>query len=730
MGTYTKSSINRAARPRSERLRQIGGAIVSTSASVMGGGGGGYTPSGDSHTHANLADLNMITVTDGYIYLTDTYTDEITGNQVTETVKVNAGYADRAGANADGYTLDWFIPVTVDGSLTLKLNPIYAGIWAEGWGAAGGVGSGGSGGGSTVTVTQILSSGTSIATITVDGVATTLYAPAGGGGGSTVAWGTVSGYVVPLTVDGVTKSLLLSGALTDYATQSWVTQQGYLTSSALTGYATQAWVGQQGYLTSSALSGYATETWVTQRGYATQTWVGQQGYLTSETDPTVPSWAKASSKPSYSLSEITSAADVQAIEALTGTGLLKRTGTNTWALDSTAYLSSHQTIYALTLSAGTFSAGSYTPNSAAKSFSIPTTLDHISDGSTRKLANYLPLAGGTMTGAITMSGANILTAADSTNQIGSVTNRFGNGFFRNLYTTYFGFRDESDGSKQWGHLGCGDGYCSIYLEDGQGSSYGWYVFNSAYGFFHNGDGNVPCGRSDHRWDTVWSEDGNFSGGLTVSGSIVVGGDVVPAADITSSLGYSGRRFTSGNIVNVYTRNVHFKHQSTGKTDGLIAGGDGYFRIRTGADIDTAYKDIVFHETYGFYPEQSGVNLGYGSAAQYRWANIYGVNADLSGNLILASTSHIDIGPLRLEYNANTKALHITKVSSSDANDYGLYADGQVAAGGAGGDNQYIRYVNCTQTEYNNLTPDPTTMYYIGDPVTKIYLGTVVIYSES
>lgn len=55
-------------------------------------------------------------------------------------------------------------------------------------------------------------------------------------------------------------------------------------------------------------------------------------YLTSftETDPTVPSWAKASSKPSY-------------------------------------------------------------------------TLDEVSDGSTRKLANYLPLAGGTMTGAIKLT---------------------------------------------------------------------------------------------------------------------------------------------------------------------------------------------------------------------------------------------------------------------------------------------------------------------------------------
>lgn len=50
-----------------------------------------------------------------------------------------------------------------------------------------------------------------------------------------------------------------------------------------------------GYLTASSLSGYAT-----------QTWVGNQGYLANETDPTIYSWAKASTKPSYSWSEISS----------------------------------------------------------------------------------------------------------------------------------------------------------------------------------------------------------------------------------------------------------------------------------------------------------------------------------------------------------------------------------------------------------------------------------------
>ena len=149
--------------------------------------------------------------------------------------------------------------------------------------------------------------------------------------------------------------------LTDYATKVWVQQQGYLTQhQSLAGYATESWVQQQGYITSSALTGYlplsgGTMTgdlhlgssagvspfiyfgdssyvyigedaddhltikgnkgvnFIVGSGYnvtinsaniATQSWVQQQGYLTYETDPTVPAWAKAATKPSYAFSEI------------------------------------------------------------------------------------------------------------------------------------------------------------------------------------------------------------------------------------------------------------------------------------------------------------------------------------------------------------------------------------------------------------------------------------------
>ena len=75
-----------------------------------------------------------------------------------------------------------------------------------------------------------------------------------------------------------------------------------------------------------------------------KTFVEGKGYITgyTETDPTVPSWAKAENKPSYSLNEITDTEDLRKIEALTGTsGFLKKTAANTWGLDTNTYLTSY-----------------------------------------------------------------------------------------------------------------------------------------------------------------------------------------------------------------------------------------------------------------------------------------------------------------------------------------------------------------------------------------------------
>src|SRR5574344_1276558 len=65
--------------------------------------------------------------------------------------------------------------------------------------------------------------------------------------------------------------------------------------------------------------------------------------------------------------------DLYAIESLTGTsGLLKKTAANTWELDTITPLTSHQTIYALTLQAAGVTIGSaWNPASAAATLNIP-----------------------------------------------------------------------------------------------------------------------------------------------------------------------------------------------------------------------------------------------------------------------------------------------------------------------------------------------------------------------
>ena len=138
-----------------------------------------------------------------------------------------------------------------------------------------------------------------------------------------------------------------------------------------------------------------------------------------------------------------------------------------------------------------------------------TTLDSISDGSTRKLANYLPLSGGTMTGSI-------LTSADNSNDIGTSSARFLHGNFRNIYTSYLGFRNGDNGEIQHGSFGIGDGYAQISLLATNGTALGSYMFYSDAGFFHNGNSVVPCGRSDHRWSKVWATDADLSGDLYLS----------------------------------------------------------------------------------------------------------------------------------------------------------------------------------------------------------------------
>ena len=101
MSVYELKIRKRGARPRSERLRELGGeGIVSAGSTVVTVAGGNNAPTSNDHYHTNKAALDQITTdADGYQYLTRLKEGkDAEGNEVYEQVteKVKAGFADIA----------------------------------------------------------------------------------------------------------------------------------------------------------------------------------------------------------------------------------------------------------------------------------------------------------------------------------------------------------------------------------------------------------------------------------------------------------------------------------------------------------------------------------------------------------------------------------------------------------------------------------------------------------
>lgn len=225
-----------------DAVQRMTGRRSSTISTVSGGGGDSGVSQAWVEEHYISKDFfNQLFTVHG----TRTYIDEDTQEEVTEEVVITPN----AIADGDEYKLS-NVEVSV-------------GLWTQQFLSALGLNPGGGGGGGATSLAEL--------------VDVALSSPQNGQAlvynSSTRKW--VNGTVIPDLTDYATKSwvqqqgYITSSALTDYATQSWVQQQGYLTSSALTGYATQSWVQQQGYLTSSSLTGYATQSWVQQQGYLT-----------------------------------------------------------------------------------------------------------------------------------------------------------------------------------------------------------------------------------------------------------------------------------------------------------------------------------------------------------------------------------------------------------------------------------------------------------------------------
>lgn len=138
-----------------------------------------------------------------------------------------------------------------------------------------------------------------------------------------------------------------------------------------------------------SLSGYATEKWVTDKGYAT----------TSDLDARIDALVNGAPTAYDTLKEIadvlqgnvnsigdiitTLGSKADKATTLSGYGITDAkivNGVITLGGNTITPLVSHQTIYTLTFASGAFSSGSFTANSANKTINVPTTTSHISEG--------------------------------------------------------------------------------------------------------------------------------------------------------------------------------------------------------------------------------------------------------------------------------------------------------------------------------------------------------------
>lgn len=144
MAVYELKTFKRGQRPRSERLRELGGESTGGGSTVVTVNGSGSAVSPNDHYHANKQALDKIsTDADGYEYLTrQKETTDDKGNAVYEqiTEKVKAGYADVANdLTEDSPIRKQFLSRLVDdvakGNITFEQAIRVAGVSYMGGGA-------------------------------------------------------------------------------------------------------------------------------------------------------------------------------------------------------------------------------------------------------------------------------------------------------------------------------------------------------------------------------------------------------------------------------------------------------------------------------------------------------------------------------------------------------------------------------------------------------------------
>ena len=291
-----------------------------------------------------------------------------------------------------------------------------------------------------------------------------------------------------------------------------------------------------------------------------------------------------------------------------------------------SYLTSHQTIYGLTIQKNGTSLGTYTPNSAAKTINVtvPTKLSELSNdsGYTKNTGTVTSVAISVPTG-LSVSGSPITTN-------GTIAIALASGY--SIPTT--AKQTAWDGAVSAKHTHSNksvlDGISSVKVTHWD-SAYDWYALMTTDE--ETADGII------NKWNEVVSFLANIAQTDTLSG-----------------------------IVDGINKSISDEVTRAKKAEGVNASG-----------ISTNKTNITTLQ--GYFTSGSAKKALQLTNARKLWGNSFNGTADINGSIIVPNGKYISIGNIKMEYDATNKALKITNTTTNEVAN--LYTSGGVSAYGVG-----------------------------------------------
>ena len=291
-----------------------------------------------------------------------------------------------------------------------------------------------------------------------------------------------------------------------------------------------------------------------------------------------------------------------------------------------SYLTSHQTIYGLTIQKNGTSLGTYTPNSAAKTINVtvPTKLSELSNdsGYTKNTGTVTSVAISVPTG-LSVSGSPITTN-------GTIAIALASGY--SIPTT--AKQTAWDGAVSAKHT-----HSNKSVLDGISST------------------KVSHWNSAYDWYALMTTDEETADGIINKWNEVV-----------SFLAHIAQTDTLSGIVDGINKSISDEVARAKKAEGVNASG-----------ISANKGSIATLQ--GYFTNGSAKKALQLTNARKLWGNSFNGTADINGSIIVPSGKYISIGNIKLEYDAANKALKITNTTTNEVAN--LYTSGGVSAYGVG-----------------------------------------------